>query len=236
MPATKTSRGVLFRDWQILAMASMSQFRMPVKPQPGPCVSMGYHRPDGDFTWCLDTGHGVSERIVAPYQPGEMLFVKETWRPVGPWEYSNGQRLNVHYHADDSYQRKTGWPEDFRIREGETKGKWRPPQHMTEWASRFRIKITSVGMGRRQEISEEDAAACGVISPDTILNDFDYTICPKCGAHGLYYIEGAGDFDCHECDTAAKRFRHRWDAQHAKRGNGWAENGWDWSLGFQVTD
>lgn len=119
----------------------------------------------------------------SPYQLGEVRFIRETWEPIAE---------GIRYRADGHDKALSGW--------------WRPPQHCRAVASRFRIEITSVGVGWRQEISEEDAEACGITS------EF-----PDC-----------------ECDTYAAGFAHVWDAQHAAKGNGWAENGLDWRFDFRL--
>lgn len=229
MPATKKkTRGVMFQAWQINALndGSMSQFRVPVKPQPT--------NQDAFWSWdargvdpyqCRNTTLTLLQGIMknrARYQPGEVLFIKETWRLRGPWEYSDGERLNIHYRADDSCLRKEGWPKDTRIKDGECKGKWRSSTQMLEWSSRFRIEIAKVGAVRRQEISEKDALACGVENN---------------GIHAVWwrdYSKGptptfAGYL------TPVTSYRTAWDAQHAKR-NAWAKNGYDWTFDFRLTD
>ena len=208
MPATKTTiRGVLFRDWQIRALPNgMSQFRIPFRSQPEDGVIHGPEvyepvviRRDGEEMLgkpMLGVYDDSGEwGIKSPYQPGEVLFIKETWgiHRFYDADYDAGVHIGpgwIHYRADGASP-----PVD----------RWRPPQHCREIHARpERIKITSVGLGRRQEISEDDAEACGITS----------------------------DFPAFECDTYSEGYAALWDDQHGKR-NGWEKNGWDFAFDFK---
>lgn len=88
-----------------------------------------------------------------PYgQPGDRLWVRETWRKLDCPQHDEGQPPGtlclcnqVQYRAD-----------------GDSDGKWRPSIFMPRWASRVTLEITGVRIERLQEISEADAIAEGV--------------------------------------------------------------------------
>jgi hypothetical protein len=98
-------------------------------------------RKEGDITWRTNP--------ICPYgQPGDVLWVKETWRPCstgGAW-----------YRA---------------TRLGDDPGPWRPSIYMPRWASRITLRLTSVRVERLQAISEEDANAEGVDELDGWMDE-----------------------------------------------------------------
>ena len=76
-----------------------------------------------------------------PYgQPGDVLWVRETWQPSASGAY-------VHFKADI-------------IGEDANKG-WKPSVHMPKDACRLFLRITNVRLERLQEISEQDAKSEG---------------------------------------------------------------------------
>ena len=125
----------------------------------------GADEPTGEWAWCGSPGV-VSKHIRCPYgQPGDRLWVRETWNPDPPcdgtWGYTawagckNGQIAGV--------------PERFRhpafcnYAANWLHGPihWTPSIHMPRWASRITLEITSVRVERLCAISEADAQAEG---------------------------------------------------------------------------
>lgn len=104
---------------------------------------------------------------VCPYgQPGDQLWVRETWADAS---YDDG--LCICYRADHERKDVTS---DFRATFGRLKysnwapdlesgaeGQWKPSIHMPRWASRITLEITDVRVERLQDISEEAAKAEG---------------------------------------------------------------------------
>jgi len=80
---------------------------------------------------------------------------------------------------------------------------------MPKWAARTWLEITDVRVQKLQDISEEDAIAEGVESPEIERENHDWKICPQCGGTRLYeYRSMSGacpDTDCTKCDTNIKR-------------------------------
>lgn len=95
-----------------------------------------------------------------PYgQPGDRLWVRETWQhanhPDGP--YRSG--VTVHYRAD--YIDDPHGPGGEKSPEGRYRT-WRPSIHMPRAASRITLEITGVRVERLRDISEADALAEGL--------------------------------------------------------------------------
>lgn len=97
-----------------------------------------------------------------PYQPGDILYVRETWH--------KGLERYI-YRADYSDAEKF-------YRDGkEINMKWHPSLHMPKEAARLFLRVTNVRVERLQDITENGAKAEGAIdnrgfihSPD---NDYD---------------------------------------------------------------
>lgn len=127
-----------------------TQTRRVVKPQPSnphPGILVwknDEHFPETTFPkW-------MAERC--PYgQPGNRLWVRETWAYFGGDEYLYQKEPgSVGYRAEhDGLASAPG-------------GRWRPSIHMPRWASRLTLEVVSVRVERLQAISEEDARAEGV--------------------------------------------------------------------------
>lgn len=77
----------------------------------------------------------------APYQPGDTLYVRETWKkaPNGYYYYEDWQRGDI---ADLT--------------------KWKPSIHMPKEAARIWLKVTDVRVERLQEITSEQICREGV--------------------------------------------------------------------------
>lgn len=165
-----------------------TQTRRLMNPQPkGELLSMGVGSKSGKHFATFSNGaHPCPFGTI-----GARLYVRETWRPVGPWECRE-DGATIQYHADSAYLRKTGWPEDFRVKAGDGRDKWKPSIHHPRWASRLTLEITDVRVERLQDISEEDAEAEGVTTKmameilEPLARRFK-------GAGGIYYLEHKTD-------------------------------------------
>ena len=163
-------RQILFKGPSVRAILDgrKTQTRRIVKPQPGGGVDGIYNRPDGLWIWLICGGHlrtsnkapgpgvGISEPFRAPYNPGDRLWVRETWAagmdnaPVevtGKPSPMNPETTAIYYATGDMSQN------EFR---------WRPSIHMPRWASRITLEVEAVRVERLQDISPEDVFAEGV--------------------------------------------------------------------------
>ena len=97
----------------------------------------------------------------SPYgQPGDFLYVKETWCPVNDRDY--GGDLWIDYRATPKYEAShpAGWenaPNDAEAL------KWKSSRYMPRKYSRLTLEITHIRIERVQDISEQDALAEGVM-------------------------------------------------------------------------
>lgn len=131
-----------------------------IGPMPGALGGGDYHAWDGPLaTACLTkTGVYVATNQCPYGQPGDLLWVRETWAGHIMWDgvrYENDPEGScIWYRADGSCR---GGCVD-----GQRGKQWRPSIHMPKWASRLTLMITDVRVERLQDISEADAIAEGV--------------------------------------------------------------------------
>ena len=86
----------------------------------------------------------------APYEPGDILYVRETWcdLPVNKAGHMRGH--SIYYYKADGDLRPEGW-----------RGNWRPSIHMPKEAARIWLNVTDVRVERLQNITEDGAKAEG---------------------------------------------------------------------------
>src|SRR5690625_562809 len=195
----------------------------------------------------LDDRKTVTRRIVKPGQkkrkyakPGDLLYVKETWKPIA-WSES-GDNWDLRYRADgnsntvkhlfdDEEKELDFWIKitdelkateceevDEMFREPERYLKWRPSIFMPKNAARIWLLVKDVRVERLQDITEEDAKAEGI----------EYRNGYWMG--GLHKVKGT-----HKCRPFARdAFIDLWDSINADRGYGWAANPYVWRVEFEV--
>lgn len=102
-----------------------------------------------------------TERVVRPpYQPGDVLYVRETFRVDCLSDIVGSGR--VQYKADGSYA--DIYFEAARydmMRRAQSKPGWRPNENMPREAARIFLRVNNVRVERLQDITEEDAKAEG---------------------------------------------------------------------------
>ena len=114
--------------------------RRLVKPQPPGGVD-GLHQIDGRGRW-RSFGDDVWFEIPAPCQPGDILWVRETWSQV----YIRQKRYLYKADAD----RGVGEGANLPIR-------WHPSIHMPQEAARVFLRVTDVRVERLQTMTHKDA-------------------------------------------------------------------------------
>lgn len=93
----------------------------------------------------------------APYRPGDILWVKETWQYKNYGDYGDT-------------------PDDFMYRTDANEtwvGPWRSPRYMPRKAARIFLKVKDVRAERLQDITEEDVRAEGFITREEFARYWD---------------------------------------------------------------
>lgn len=192
--------------------------RRIIKPQP-----QGYFEVSEEPLYIYDTD-GKQGKITPPYQPGDILYVRETWR-VGAWDIFNqmiafdykdgtcGELTYIHdrelfdrlvnQSRNDARQAKCEYNgADFVWEKGKSPCRWHPSIHMPKEAARIWLKVTNVRVERLQDMTDDDAEAEGC---------FDYT-------------------------STALGFPDVWDSTIKKSdldSYGWTANPWVWVIEFE---
>ena len=154
-------------------------------------------------------------------QPGDRLWVRESWR-IGAWDEDSGC-VAIDYMAD-GYCRKEwikptndprgeifarlwlqsandarkvyGELDQYEWQAGESPCRWRPSIHMPRWASRILLEVTEVRVERLQEISIQDAMAEGVAETAPRLKDLEPCMEWRYAYEDLWnVINGPGSWD-----------------------------------------
>lgn len=96
----------------------------------------------GTLFFCYsDEEDEETRRVKAPYQVGDILYVRETWGEIG----GVGDREYI-YRADDDMGTD----------------RWHPSIHMPKEAARIFLRVTGVRVERLQDITDEQAIAEGI--------------------------------------------------------------------------
>lgn len=150
---------------------------------------------------------GEAKWFSCPYgQPGDRLWVKETWHPFGIGTSPNWISDRVIYRADNEgvqpFDGCTSWPLPAPVVwAGKQSSAWKPSIFMPRWACRTVLDVVSVRVERVQDITHEDAVA-----------------------EGCYEVEGRS--------WGRLGFSQLWDTINGKRGYGWDSNPWVWVVTF----
>ena len=122
--------------------------RRIIKPQP-----QGYFEVSEEPLYIYDTD-GKQGKITPPYQPGDILYVRETWK----------QAPNGYYYYED-------WQKDDIA----NVTKWKPSIHMPKEAARIWLKVTDVRVERLQEITRLSVQKEGIeVDPKECAGKFDF--------------------------------------------------------------
>ena len=160
----------------------------------------------------------------APYQPGDILYVRETW-------YKGSERYM--YRADYSDTEKF-------YRDGkEIEMKWHPSIHMPKEVARIWLKVTDVRVERLQEITEVQAQAEGIRGYSKDGNLYKYAVTDDWwidfhNKHRKSFFGGTWWQDMPR--TARDAFSYLWDSTIKKSDidrYGWNASPWVWVIEFE---
>lgn len=158
--------------------------------------------------------------IKTPYEIGDILYVRETWKPI---EAScPPSHCTIEYKAGGTKE----FDEIIAVPQHITS--WRPSIHMPKEAARIFLRVTDVRVERLQDITEEQAISEGIEKhPVAVTNASDIF---------EYYIPGTKKV----CITACGAFSHLWDLTIPKHPNKfkrypyyWNDNPWVWVIEFE---
>ena len=149
--------------------------RRMVKPQPdekhtyplGFVTDSTEKKEVGCFGFGIDEYGGSIQYAKPQYQPGDILYVRETWERFECWNCEGDERGNCSKEPKKSVLDKTCGCYMYRATD-EISGdaKWHPSIHMPKEAARIWLKVTNVRVERLQDMTDDDAEAEGC---------FDYT-------------------------------------------------------------
>lgn len=218
-------RPILFSGPMVRALlaGTKTQTRRVVKPDTKAPVVDPYCRWD-DETWGSVATDGTSSIVHCPYgQPGDRLWVRETWRTeeLDEGDEASGADIGtdgVRFAADETFrvientrEASDRWCVAHNADSRKLVSKWRPSIYMPRWACRLELELTQVRVERLQDISEKDAIAEGIASTEAL---------EALRANSALLVE----------ETYRMGFRSLWDSLNAKRGFGWDANPWVWAL------
>ena len=148
--------------------------------------------------------------VKCPYGvPGDILYVKEAWKPDPAWGQSSVLTKKL-LRGDNILYKATLDTEHPKY----TLGKWRSAISMPEWASRIKIQIIDVRVEKLQDISDDDARAEGVKPPNLT---------------GYKLIWNSINKPNDVCDPD----NNPWKWTHDGAGCGWSNCPWVWVLSFK---
>lgn len=136
---------------------------------------------------------------------GDLLYVRESWRKVGPAECGCSEHCLCPEAGAVLYM----------ATQDDGESSWKPSIHMRRSASRITLKVDDVRVQRLQDITEQDAKAEGPIWAD-----------------GPYFPDGVPGHMVSE--GWRSRFAHLWDGINSTRGFGWVGNPWVVAYSFTV--
>ena len=121
--------------------------RRVVKPQPvGQPAQMGK-----DSCWPGCFASAEDERIYRPpYQPGDILWVRETWAHPSKEEIARGTDKNIFLYRADVPSVLYAWDH------------WNPSIHMPREAARIFLRVTGVRVERLRDVKYFDCLAEGI--------------------------------------------------------------------------
>ncbi|PKM61657.1 MAG: hypothetical protein CVU99_02540 [Firmicutes bacterium HGW-Firmicutes-4] len=163
------SKPILFNTAMVQAILDgrKTMTRRVVKPQPNhhyddDCTKPGYFNSGGNEWACKQCGGEIApftgkSKMKAPYQVGDVLWVRETWRVEEARQIA--RICIIEYKAGG----ETKLIEEI-IALPTTEGRWRPSIHMPREAARIFLKVSDVRVERLRDITEEQALKEGIVA------------------------------------------------------------------------
>ncbi len=192
--------------------------RRVVKPQWEECPHCKYVHNEyiydemAENVYCARCGYPLEPERRSPYQPEDILYVRETWhRYTKRFGKGEGCHLEEHY----GYKASIANSED-------AEEPWKPSIHMPKKAARIWLKVTDVRVERLQNITPKDAENEGV--GNLFYEDIGYS-------EKNYGTEVDSEYG-----IAKEQFAWLWESTIKKSDidrYGWDVNPWVWVIEFE---
>ena len=159
-----TTKPILFNTQMVRAILDgrKSCTRRIAKPQWEECPNCKYVHNEyiydnlAENVYCARCGYPLVPERRTPYQPGDILYVRETW--CGWYLPLVGMHYCYRATEPDGNKRPTSPEYDCDVE----KISWHPSIHMPKEAARIWLKVTDVRVERLQDISGEDLIKEGI--------------------------------------------------------------------------
>lgn len=202
--------------------------RRLIKPQPpydvqcplGYCTD-GYKSEIGKFAFGSHENGGKMIFFKPPYQPGDILYVRETWERFDCCSCEGDEHGNCPKEPKKSVLDKSCGCYMYRATD-EISGdaKWHPSIHMPKEAARIWLKVKNVRVERLQDITEDGTIQEGIF-PSNCRNCTSKMGCDTCPDEGYDEIDN---------------FVELWNSTIKKsdlNSYGWTQNPWVWVIEFE---
>ena len=159
--------------------------------------------------WCVDKQTDVDDYrtcVLKPkYQPGEILYVRETWDSVP--DFARG--TDKYYYKADGELRPVAW-----------RGNWKPSIHMPKEAARIFLRVTDIRIERLQEMPHDAPKKEGI----------HYCECPD----GFTWNSHTTMQDCYINPMGAMKALWNSTVKKSDLETyGWDANPWVWVIEFE---
>lgn len=208
------TKPILFNTEMVRAILDgrKSCTRRLVKPEP-----QGYFEVSEEPLYVYDTD-GNQGKITPPYQPGDILYVRETWHK---YIKRVGKGESCRFAEFYGYRASVANSED-------ADEPWRPSIHMPKEAARIWLKVKNVRVERLQEMKPVDVIKEGAY-PDCwdCLNTYE-----ESGSQCCYGTEE----QCSQCDGVMMEWEKLWNSTIKKTDldrYSWDANPWVWVIKFE---
>lgn len=218
------TKPILFNAQMVRAILDgrKSCTRRIVKPQWEECPNCKYVHNEyiyddlAENVYCARCGYPLVPERRAPYQPGDILYVRETW--CGWYLPLVGMHYCYRATEPDGNKRPTSPEYDCDVE----KISWHPSIHMPKEAARIWLKVTDVRVERLQDITPKEAENEGV--GNLFYDDIGYS------------EKNYGTEVDPEYGIAKEQFAWLWESTIKKSdldSYGWDANPWVWVIEFE---
>lgn len=222
------TKPILFNTEMVRAILDgrKSCTRRIVKPEP-----QGYFEVNENPVYIYDTDWNQG-KITPPYQPGDILYVRETFAWCPCWDCGmdteQGACTDHIYHSEKKEYGCYMYRASCEDNEYPSADTWHPSIHMPKEAARIWLKVKNVRVERLQEMKPVDVIKEGAY-PDCwdCLNTYE-----ESGSQCCYGTEE----QCSQCDGVMMEWEKLWNSTIKKTDidrYGWDANPWVWVIEFE---